>query len=52
MRRFQALVIVGTLFATALIATSCTSTAQSRNPDMPLNGACAYGFNNDRPCSY
>ncbi len=52
MRRFHSLVIVGALIVTTVVATACTSTEQSRNPGMPLNSACAYGFNNDRPCSY
>lgn len=52
MHRFHALALVGALLATAFIATACTSTAPSRNGDMPMNSACALGFNNDRPCSY
>ncbi|MFK0334894.1 hypothetical protein ACIQUB_27675 [Rhizobium sp. NPDC090275] len=52
MRRFHSLALAGALVVTAFIATACTSTEQSRNPRMPLNSACAYGFDNDRPCSY
>jgi hypothetical protein len=52
MRCFHSLALAGTLILTAFVATACTSTEQSRNADMPLNSACAYGFNNDRPCSY
>jgi predicted neutral ceramidase superfamily lipid hydrolase len=52
MRRFHLLAIAGALIVTAFVATACTSTAQSRNAGMPLNSACAYGFDNDRPCSY
>jgi hypothetical protein len=52
MRRFRILIVVGALLGPAWMITACTSTSGARNADLPLNSACALGFNNDRPCSY
>ncbi|WP_200847761.1 hypothetical protein [Rhizobium sp. 18055] len=52
MNRFRILVLVGAFILPACIVSACTSTTASRDPNLPLNSACALGFNNDRPCSY
>jgi hypothetical protein len=43
---------LGTVIAILVATASWTTTEQSRNVQMPLNSACAFGFYNDRPCSY
>jgi hypothetical protein len=52
MRQFRTLALVAVVFTAGWITSACTSTTTSRNPDIPMNSACALGFNNDRPCSY
>ena|GEM_PF-1543051 len=51
MNRFRRSAVAGALITLVAIASACTSTSQ-RDPNLPLNSACALGFDNDRPCSY
>ena len=48
MNRFRRSAVAGALITLVVIASACTSTSQ-RDPNLPLNSACALGFDNDRP---
>jgi hypothetical protein len=52
MIRFRILALAAAALVVAASLTACTSTTTSRDPNLPLNSACAIGFSNDRPCSY